>query len=79
MFVCPDVSLTDCTVWYYAKQNNYTLQTDDRKLRNVSLIDGVEVHGIIYVIDQLVEECLLGKTSHNMRYFMFLFGDSTFY
>lgn len=56
-----NVSLTDCTVWYYAKQNNYTLLTGDRKLRNASLIDGVEVHGIIYVIDQLVKEGILAK------------------
>ena len=56
-----NVSLTDCTVWYYAKQNNYTLLTGDRKLRNASLIDGVEVHGILYVIDQLVEEGILAK------------------
>ena len=53
--------MTDCTVWYYAKQNNYTLLTGDRKLRNASLIDGVEVHGILYVIDQLVEEGILAK------------------
>ena len=56
-----NVSLTDCSVWYYAKHNNYTLLTGDRKLRNASLIDGVEVHGIIYVIDQLVEEGILAK------------------
>ena len=48
-------------MWYYAKKNSYTLLTGDRKLRNASLIDGVEVHGIIYVIDQLVEEGILAK------------------
>ena len=56
-----NVSLTDCTVWYYAKQNSYALLTGDRKLRNASLIDGVEVHGIVYVIDQLVKEGILAK------------------
>ena len=56
-----NVSLTDCTVWYYAKRNSYTLLTGDRKLRNASLNDGVEVHGVIYVIDQLVEEGILAK------------------
>lgn len=56
-----NASLTDCTVWYYAKQNSYMLLTGDRKLRNASLIDGVEVHGIIYVIDQLVDEGILAK------------------
>lgn len=56
-----NLSLADCSVWYYAKHNRYILLTGDRKLRNVSLIDGVEVHGIIYIIDQLVEEGILAK------------------
>lgn len=56
-----NVSLTDCTAWYYAKHNGYTLLTGDRKLRNASLIDGVDVHGIIYIIDKLVEEGILAK------------------
>ena len=49
-----NVSLTDCSVWYYAKVNRYVLLTGDRKLRNSSRIDGVEVHGIIHVFDRLV-------------------------
>lgn len=50
-----NVSLTDCSVWYYAKQNNYILLTGDRKLRNSAISEGVEVRGIIYVFDELVE------------------------
>ena len=50
-----NLSLTDCSVWYYAKVNNYILLTGDRKLRTVSDYDGVEVHGVIYVLDTLVE------------------------
>lgn len=49
-----NLSLTDCSVWYYAKMNNYILLTGDRKLRAVSISDGVEVHGVIYVFDSLV-------------------------
>lgn len=49
-----NLSITDCSVWYYAKQNNYTLLTGDRKLRNSALNEGVEVRGIIYVFDELV-------------------------
>ncbi|MBQ9287335.1 MAG: type II toxin-antitoxin system VapC family toxin [Bacteroidaceae bacterium] len=54
-----DVSFTDCSVWYYAKKNGYTLLTGDRKLRMVSEIDDVEVHGIIYVIDSIKEAELM--------------------
>ena len=50
-----NLSLTDCSVWYYAKMNNCILLTGDRKLRKVSVFDGIEVHGVLYVIDRLVE------------------------
>ena len=50
-----NLSFTDCSVWYYAKVNNYILLTGDRKLRTVSIYDGVEVHGVIHVFDNLVE------------------------
>ena len=50
-----NVSLTDCSVWYYAKHNNYTLLTGDRKLRSSATNDGVEVRGIVYVFDELVD------------------------
>ena len=50
-----NLSLTDCSVWYYAKVNNYILLTGDRKLRKTSVYDGVEVHGVIYIFDNLVE------------------------
>ena len=50
-----NLSLTDCSVWYYAKVNNYILLTGDRKLRTTSAYEGVEVHGVIYVFDRLIE------------------------
>ncbi len=50
-----NLSLTDCSVWYYAKTNHYVLLTGDRKLRKVAMSDDVEVHGIIHVFDYLVE------------------------
>lgn len=50
-----NVSIADCSVWYYAKQHKYVLLTGDRKLRKASVLDGVEVHGIIHVFDRLVD------------------------
>ena len=50
-----NLSFADCSVWYYAKVNNYVLLTGDRKLRTASANDGVEVHGILHVMDKLVE------------------------
>jgi hypothetical protein len=56
-----NLSLTDCSVWYYAKVNNYILLTGDRKLRIASVFDGVEVHGVIYVFDRLVELDMISR------------------
>lgn len=51
---CTNVTLKDCSVWYYAKQHNYILLTGDRKLRNSAVSEGLEVRGIIHVFDELV-------------------------
>lgn len=56
-----NLSLTDCSVWYYAKKNSYTLLTGDHKLRSSSLNEGVEVRGIIYVFDELVATGILSE------------------
>ena len=56
-----NLSLTDCSVWYYAKVNNYILLTGDRKLRTVSAYDGVEVRGVIFVFDSLVEFDIISR------------------
>lgn len=50
-----NVSVTDCSVWYYAKKNNYRLLTGDGKLRSSAINDGVMVSGILFITDMLVE------------------------
>lgn len=57
-----NVSLTDCSVWYYAKKNQYELLTGDRKLRSSSTNDGIKVHGILYVFDALVSESIISHS-----------------
>lgn len=54
-----NVSFTDCSVWYYAKVHNYVLLTGDRKLKSVVARDNIEVHGVLYIFDSLVEERLV--------------------
>ena len=54
-----NLSFTDCSVWYYAKVNNYVLLTGDRKLRTAAAFDGIEVHGILHVFDRLVDNCII--------------------
>lgn len=50
-----NVSITDCSVWKYARTNNYTLLTGDKQLRNQAIMDGVTVAGLIFIFDQLVK------------------------
>lgn len=51
-----NVSITDCSVWLYAKKNNYSLLTGDNKLRKSASKSGVEVYGILKIFDMLVED-----------------------
>ena len=57
------VSFTDCSVWYIAKKNGYILLTGDKKLRTKAQYDNIEVHGILFIFDKLVEHEIL-STSH---------------
>lgn len=50
-----NVSVTDCSVWYYAKKNDYRLLTGDGKLRSSATADGVIVSGVLYLTDMLVD------------------------
>ena len=51
-----NLSITDCAVLKYAKDNGYRMLTGDRKLRNCAENEGVIVSGILYVADKFVEE-----------------------
>lgn len=58
-----NVSLTDCSVWYYSLKNNYILLTGDGQLRKKATASNVTVKGIIYIFDQLVSFNLLTPSS----------------
>lgn len=57
-----NVSIPDCAVWYYAKKHNYTLLTGDGQLRKKAIESIVDVKGIIFVFDRLVEERIISST-----------------
>ncbi len=48
------LSIEDCSVWYYSKQNDYTLITGDGLLRKCASSDGVNVKGVLFIFDELV-------------------------
>lgn len=56
-----NVSVADCSVWYYAKKNDYRLITGDGKLRSSATADGVIVSGILYLTDMLVEYKIINE------------------
>lgn len=49
-----DLSIADCSVWRMAKNDNAKLLTSDAKLRKAAEKDNVEVHGILFVFDELI-------------------------
>ncbi len=54
-----NLSLTDCAVLKYSKDNGYRLITGDKKLRNHAEDEGVLVSGILYLVDKFVSEQLI--------------------
>ncbi len=53
------LSVPDCSVWYYSKTNNYSLVTGDGLLRKTASADGVDVKGILFILDELVSNELI--------------------
>ncbi len=50
-----NASIQDCSVWKLAKNLGCPLLTGDNRLRKVVQRDDVEVHGILYVLDKMLE------------------------
>lgn len=53
------LSFEDCSVWYYSKKLAGVLLTGDGRLRKKAAKDGIEVRGIIFVFDELLEQGLI--------------------
>lgn len=56
-----NLSFTDCAIWYYAKKVEGILLTGDAKLRKTAIAGGLEVRGIFYIFDQLVEHSIINR------------------
>lgn len=55
------VSISDASVWLLAETESAILLTGDSKLRKSAKSTGVAVRGVLWVIDQLVEQAKLTK------------------
>lgn len=58
-----NLSITDCSVWFMAKKNGWTLLTGDKALRTKAQEDGVDVHGILHIFDVLVNTETISPSS----------------
>lgn len=52
--VSGNLSLTDCSVCYYAREKSLTLITGDKQLRNYAQRCSVKVYGLLFLFDQMV-------------------------
>lgn len=59
-----NLSFQDCTVLYYALNGDYKLLTGDRNLRVIAERHGLQVSGIIYVMDELLHHDILSKEEY---------------
>ncbi len=59
-----NLSFQDCTVLYYALSGEYKLLTGDRNLRTVAERHGLQVSGVIYVVDELLRHGILSKEEY---------------
>jgi len=56
-----NASIQDCSVWKLAKDLGCPLLTGDNRLRKVVQKDDVEVHGILYVLDKMLEYKVINR------------------
>ena len=54
-----NASIQDCSVWKLAKDMGCPLLTGDGKLRKIVQKDEVEVHGILYLFDKLLDHDII--------------------
>lgn len=56
-----NLSIPDCSVCYYARKHNVPMLTGDRRLRKYAEAQDIEVHGILFLFEEMVR---FGVVSH---------------
>ena len=54
-----NVSFQDCSIWFCAKKLSACILTGDMALTKNARADQIEVHGLLYVLDQLVQNGII--------------------
>jgi hypothetical protein len=60
----PALSLADSFALALAKINDWTLLAGDGALRNLAAAEGVDYHGVLWVLDQLLQSGFAAGTLH---------------
>ncbi len=53
--VSGNLSIPDCSVCYYARKYQVPMLTGDRRLRKYAEAQAIEVHGILFLFDEMVK------------------------
>nr|QTC34674.1 hypothetical protein IL210_00032 [uncultured bacterium]QTC34805.1 hypothetical protein IL214_00029 [uncultured bacterium] len=57
--VSGNLSIPDCSVCYFARKHNVPMLTGDRRLRRYAEEQSIEVHGILFIFDELVRHNII--------------------
>lgn len=60
--VSGNLSIPDCSVCYFARKHNVPMLTGDRRLRRYAEEQSIEVHGILFIFDELVRHDIISTT-----------------
>lgn len=54
-----NISLEDVSCYFLAREDDQILLTGDRRLRAQAAADGVEVHGVLWLLDEMVHHTVI--------------------
>lgn len=60
--VSGNLSIPDCSVCYFARKHNLPMLTGDRRLRRYAEEQSIEVHGILFIFDELVRHDIISTS-----------------
>lgn len=60
--VSGNLSIPDCSVCYFARKHNVPMLTCDRRLRRYAEEQSIEVHGILFIFDELVRHDIISTS-----------------
>lgn len=60
--VSGNLSIPDCSVCYFARKHNVPMLTGDRRLRHYAEEQSIEVHGILFIFDELVRHDIISTS-----------------